>query len=104
MKVRLPRAPRVEMMMLSSTFMVVQDWASFSTRICKHHQFSDAQHNNAPLFNVLFDPPYQPHPPEDGDPVHRLEAKIEKARHHDRQIEDVPAVAEVFCVYKNDGF
>jgi hypothetical protein len=32
-KVRLPSAPRVEMIMLSRTFMVVQDWASFNTRI-----------------------------------------------------------------------
>ena len=33
-KVRLPRAPKVEIMILKSTFIVVHDWASFNTRIC----------------------------------------------------------------------
>lgn len=33
--VRLPSAPIVDIMMLNSTFIVVQDCASFKTRNCK---------------------------------------------------------------------
>jgi len=40
---------------------------------------------------------YQPHSSEDGDPIHRLEAEVEEAGHHNRQVEDVPAITKIFC-------
>ncbi len=46
--------------------------------------------------NVLCDP-YQSHAPEDGDPVHGLQAEVEEARNHDCQVKDVPAVPEILC-------
>jgi hypothetical protein len=40
---------------------------------------------------------YQSHAPEDGDPVHGLQAEVEEARDHDCQVKDVPAVPEILC-------
>lgn len=75
--VRLPSAPIVDIMMLNSTFIVVQDCASFKTRNCKRYKVENA-------FVFKFDKsnlpnPYQTQAPQHAKTVDQLEYYIQQA-------------------------
>lgn len=85
--VRLPSAPIVDIMMLNSTFIVVQDCASFKTRNCRREE---AQ--NKSLNNIKYDSadPHQTQAPQHTKSIDQLEYDIQQAGRDNQQIENVP--------------